>query len=314
MNVPVSIRTGCRAWLGLVLVATLPAVGHAQFTYTTNHGRITITSYTGSGGAVTIPATITGLPVASIGDSAFDFATTVTSVTLPSGLTNIAEYAFYDCTALATVAIPNSVISIGGSAFADCGSLTTATIPTNVTSIADYAFFSCGSLASVAIPGSVTNIGDSAFAYCASLGSLTISGSVTSIADYAFYSCASLSGVYFGGNAPGLGSSVFTNDASTTVYNLPWTTGWGPTFGGRPTALWVPQVQTNGASFGVQTNRFGFNIIWASGEQVVVEACTNPANPAWSRIQTNTMSGGITYFSDAKWTNFPTRYYRVVSP
>jgi hypothetical protein len=302
--------------MGLFLAASLPAIGRAQFNYTTQNGRVTITGYTGSGGAVVIPATINSLPVVSIGDSAFDFATNVTSVTMPSSVTNVGNYAFYDCPILAAVTIPSSVINIGGSAFADCGSLTAATIPTNVTSVADYAFFSCGSLASVAIPGGVTSIGDSAFAYCASLGSVTIPGSVTNIVEYAFYSCTGLGGVYFGGNAPSLGSSAFTSDAKATVYYLPGTTGWSPTFGGRPTAFWVPQVQTNGVSFGVRTNRFGFNIMWASGQVVVVEACTNPANPVWARIQTNMISGGSTstYFSDAKWTNFPARFYRVVSP
>jgi hypothetical protein len=312
--VRVSIRPGSNASWALFLVVILPAVGRAQFNYTTQNGGVTITGYTGPGGAVVIPATINSLPVTSIGDSAFDFATNVTSVTMPDSITNIAEYAFYDCLALAAVTIPNSVISIGGSAFAYCDSLTVAAIPTNVTSIADYAFFSCGSLTNVAIPGGVTSIGDSAFAYCGSLGSVMIPGSVTNIVEYAFYSCGGLSGVYFGGNASAPGSSVFTSDARATVYYLPGTSGWASTFGGRPTALWVPQVQNNGASFGVRTNRFGFNILWASGETVVVEACTNPANPVWSRIQTNTISGGSAYFSDAKWTNFPGRFYRVVSP
>ena len=48
--------------------------------------------------------------------------------------------------------------------------------------------------------------------------------------------CTSLTGVYFQGNAPSLaGSSVFDGDNHATVYYLPGTTGWGSTFGGRPT-------------------------------------------------------------------------------
>ena len=53
-------------------------------------------------------------------------------------------------------------------------------------------------------------------------------------------------------------------------------------FSGRPTALWKPQVQAGDASFGVRTNQFGFNIAWASGMVVVVEACANLDNPVWS--------------------------------
>src|SRR5206468_563411 len=74
--------------LPLVFLLTLPAVVQAQYTYTTNNGTITITEYTGPGGAVTIPGTINGLPVTDIGDAAFAYST-VTSVTIPNSITNI---------------------------------------------------------------------------------------------------------------------------------------------------------------------------------------------------------------------------------
>jgi hypothetical protein len=78
--------------------------------------------------------------------------------------------------------------------------------------------------------------------------------------------------------------------------------------------LWVPRVQIADASFGVRTNQFGFNISWASGTVVVVEGCTNLANPIWSPLQTNTLIGDSLYFSDPQWTNFPARFYRLRSP
>ena len=64
----------------------------------------------------------------------------------------------------------------------------------------------------------------------------------------------------------------------------------------------------------VQTNQFGFNIAWASGQVVAVEACTDLANPIWSPLQTNTLSSDTPYFSDPHWTNYPARFYRVRSP
>jgi BspA type Leucine rich repeat region (6 copies) len=334
-------KTACAArLLPLLLLLTLPAAVQAQFYYWINNGTITITGYTGSGGAVTIPDTINGLPVTSIGDGAFEFCTSLTSVTTGNSVTNIGQLAFHSCTSLASVTIGNSVTSIGYAAFASCTNLTSVTIPISVTSIGNNAFNQCTRLTSVTLPNSVISIGTLAFSHCSnltnvtipnsvisigygafdsctSLTSVTIPNSVTSIGDYTFGYCTRLTGVYFKGNAPSLTSDVygvFYGYINATVYYLPGTTGWGPTFGGRPTVLWNPQAQTSGASFGVRTNRFGFTITGTSNLVIVVEACTNLTHPIWSPVRTNTLTGGSSYFSDPQWTNYPGRFYRLRSP
>jgi hypothetical protein len=139
---------------------------------------------------------------------------------------------------------------------------------------------------------------------------------VTSLGEEAFYYCTSLTAVYFRGNAPSADSSVFYDDANATVYYLPRTTGWAnlTANAGRPTVLWNAQVQTGGASPGVRTNQFGFTITGANGLVIVVEACTNLANPAWSPLQTITLTGSPAYFSDPQWTNYPARFYRLTMP
>jgi hypothetical protein len=64
----------------------------------------------------------------------------------------------------------------------------------------------------------------------------------------------------------------------------------------------------------VQTNEFGFIISWATNISVVVEACTDLAHPTWYPLQTNTLTGGSSYFSDASWKNYPARFYRIRLP
>ncbi|MFR1272053.1 MAG: leucine-rich repeat domain-containing protein [Eubacterium sp.] len=164
--------------------------------------------------------------VISIGDSAFENCTSLTSVTIPDSVTIIGRSAFENCTSLTSVTIPNSVTSIGDYAFSNCTSLKSIevsennknyasidgvlfnkdkselvtypagktdseyVIPNSVTSIGYSAFENCTSLTSVTIPDSVTSIDYSAFENCTSLTSVTIPNSVTSICDSAFYNTA----------------------------------------------------------------------------------------------------------------------------
>ena len=98
-----------------------------------------------------------------------------------------------------TIIANSGMTHIGNSAFYYCSSLTAVTIPDSVISIGDVAFIGCSSLGSVDIPGSVTSIGNYAFDYCSSLTAITIPNSVTSIGNSAFANCTSLSDVYYSG-------------------------------------------------------------------------------------------------------------------
>ena len=112
-----------------------------------------------------------------------------------TGLTSIGEEAFYECTGLTSVTIPNSVTDIEDYAFAYCSGLTSITIPDGVTSIGEDAFEECSSLTSITIPNSVTSIGDYAFDSCSGLTSVTIGSGVTSIGNGAFMWCPSLTSI-----------------------------------------------------------------------------------------------------------------------
>ena len=184
-------------------------------------------------GSVIIPESVTyegkTYSVTSIGLSAFDGCSGLTSITIPNSVTSIGSKAFYICSGLTSVSIPNGVTNIGSDAFSGCSGLTsivvestntvfdsrndcnaiieTATntlvagckntiIPSSVTSIGYSAFYGCSGLTSITIPNSVTSIGNSAFAYCKSLTSITIGNSVTSIGGSAFDRCIRLTSVH----------------------------------------------------------------------------------------------------------------------
>ena len=89
-------------------------------------------------GAVTIPSTLGGKPVTSIGDSAFEDCSGLTSVTLPDSVTSIGEWAFSGCSGLTSVTIPDSVTSIGKRAFSGCNGLTSVRIPDGMTNVGDW--------------------------------------------------------------------------------------------------------------------------------------------------------------------------------
>jgi hypothetical protein len=279
----------------------------------TNIGNSAFYGCTGLVG-ITIPDS-----VMSIGAYAFYGCTDLASVTIGSNVTSVGDYAFAGWTALTNVIIPNSVTYVGDSAFWACTNLTSVTIGNNVTDLY-WTFSYCTKLTSVTIGNNVTNIGDGTFSECYSLTYITVPSSVTSIGIeapsecFSFYDCYNLTGIYFKGSIPRVSLGSFSGDINATVYYLPSPSRWPPTFGGLPTVLWNPQVQTGDATFGVRTNRFGFTITGTASLVIMVEACTNLANPTWFPVQTITLTGGPSYFSDPRWTNYAARLYRLRSP
>ena len=181
--------------LFLAGTVALHAAQFGDFTYESSGTEITITKYTGPGGDVTIPITINGLPVISIGgaltgwgNGAFSHCTSLTGVTVPDSVTNIGDFAFGWCTSLRSITIPDRVTSIGEGAFICCG-MTSVKIGSGVTTIGDHAFRSCDNLTRIFIPGSVIRLGKSAFDESDNLSSLDV--------DLANAAYSSLEGVLF---------------------------------------------------------------------------------------------------------------------
>ena len=126
-----------------------------------------------------------------------DIPATVTNGETNYSVTRIGDKAFYNCSSLTSITIPESVTSIGMWEFYNCTELTTITIPESVTSIDIFAFYNCSGLTSINIPEGVTSIGFDAFYNCSGLTSITIPESVTKIGGHAFYNCSGLTKAEF---------------------------------------------------------------------------------------------------------------------
>ena len=157
----------------------------------------------------------------SIGDDAFWNCSGLTSITLPNSVTNIGDGAFFWCSGLTSITIGNSVTSIGNNAFHDCSRLTSVTIPNSVMSIGDDAFWGCSGLTSITIGNSVMSIGEEAFYNCSSLTSVTIPNSVTSIGNSAFWCCSGLTSITIGNSVTSIGNFAFYNCSGLTSVTIP---------------------------------------------------------------------------------------------
>ncbi len=211
---------GSRAFHGCSSIEsiTLPFVGGSNSTTTESESTLFgyifgASSYTGG------VATEQQYTSSSSSRITYFIPKTLKSVTITGG--NILYGAFYNCSGLVSVIIPDNVESIGSSAFKGCPGLTMITIPDSVENIGSSAFSGCSGLTSVAIPDSVTSIGERAFEGCSSLASITIPDRVTSIGLYAFYNCTSLTSITIPDGVTNIGEGTFYLCRSLTNIKIP---------------------------------------------------------------------------------------------
>ncbi len=203
---------------------------------------------------IKIPKEHEGLPVRGIRDSAFAYCTSLTSITIPNGLTEIGDSAFAGCTDLSSITIPDGVTAIGESAFAGCTGLSSIMISDSVTEIGWNVLLGCTGLTSITVvegnpvyhsagnclietegkvlvlgcqnsvipsDGSVTSIGESAFIGCTSLTSITIPNGMTSIGWGAFEGCTSLTSITIPNGVTAIGAGAFADCIGLTSITIP---------------------------------------------------------------------------------------------
>jgi hypothetical protein len=179
-----------------------------DYIFTDNGTAVAITGYEGAGGAVTIPSTVGGKPVTSIGNGAFYGLTALTSVTIPSSVTRIGDTAFQGCTGLTSVTLPSNLTELGEGVFAGCEKLSAITIPSGLTALRTSVFFGCTALTTVTIPSTITTIEDGVF-----------------------FGCTGLKSIYFLGNAPTATALSFKFVTAPGIRQSE-ATGWTNTFYG----------------------------------------------------------------------------------
>ncbi len=169
-------------------------------------------------GDIVIPSIIDGYTITSIGEKAFSYCSSLTSIVIPNSVTSIGEYAFNGCSGLTSIEIPGSVTNIGNYAFKSCTLLKdlriedgegTLSLGYDVNglfgncpletlylgrdlSCSSSPFSKITALVNVTIGKNVTKIRERTFEACSSLTSIVIPNNVTSIGNYAFKSCTSL--------------------------------------------------------------------------------------------------------------------------
>ena len=159
--------------------------------------------------------------VTRIGDYAFSYCYSLTSVVIPSGVTVMGDSVFYYCYSLISIVIPSRVMTIGNSAFCECESLTSIVIPRRMTIIYASAFSYCYSLTSIVLPNSVESIYSNAFNHCHSLPSIAIPSKITGISQGTFSYCYSLTRIVIPNSVTSIGVGAFSYCYSLTSVVIP---------------------------------------------------------------------------------------------
>ena len=198
------------------------------------NGTIGITKFVDSTSTdIELPAVIDGKSVTSIGEGAFWNCTSLTSITIPDSVTSIEDSAFDGCSSLTNIVFSDNLTNIGKEAFSNCYNLTSINIPKNVTSIGENAFYSCSSVTEITV-----DLDNSAYTskdnvlfdknmetllICSAkkAGTYNVPNGVTNIGDLAFFDCRSLTSITIPDSVTSIGNSAFQYCSSLKNIEMP---------------------------------------------------------------------------------------------
>ena len=206
-------------------------------------GTAEITKYYGTSTTISIPSSIDGYTVTSIGEKAFGGDFNINFVAVPNTVVRIGKDAFSRCGRIKGVVLPESLVEIGDSAFYYCEILPSIDIPGSVRSIGKSAFGYCNKLSDITFGDSLTTVGSGAFTGTAWLNaqpdglvytgkvaykykgdppvSLTLNAGTVGVAGGAFSSCTGLNRIYLPDSLVDIGDSAFSNCTSLESVNIP---------------------------------------------------------------------------------------------
>jgi len=221
--------------------------------YIIHDDKAVITGFEGNMQVLEIPAKIDGKDVVEIRENAFFKCSSIKKVTVPETVTFIGHHAFFGCTSLEEIILSDNIISIDEGCFSGCISLDKVILPDNLRVIEDKSFFNCKSLDDIVFPQKLEEIGDYAFANCGELSEVTFYNNLMSIGEFSFFNCKKLEGVYIPDSVMSMGSCSFgyCEDMRKTIGNFK--------IKGNPESLGRIYAESNNITFESSENKKSSN-------------------------------------------------------
>ncbi|MBP5577901.1 MAG: leucine-rich repeat domain-containing protein [Ruminococcus sp.] len=201
---------GAVAAVFLLMTAAFSALGaeKGELEYSIIGGEAVLIGFNGEPTELDIPDFIGCYPVTEVRDNAFYNCTSLKRITLPDSVTRIGHHCFYGCYSLESASLPEGLTEIGEGCFCGCTGLASAELPDTLEILPDSCFRACTSLTEIKLPHQLKSIGNFCFAGCTSLEVPETWCELLSVGERAFFMCDRLESIYIPPSCTSLGSQA----------------------------------------------------------------------------------------------------------